>query len=166
MKRTSHFLGSVCRAARLAVACAIVCMAAPKASAQFADVSVIDVGMTNTLVANATQTANLGNPVQVSPQTSVGLALSFVGAAAVTGNVTLTLARSADGTKWETTPQFTFIVPLNGTNSVVGVTNLPSSVIGSFKWIKVVSAANSAASNNSPTSVVLEVIKKRGNTAI
>lgn len=126
-----------------------------------ADVSPVDVGMTNTVAAETTLTTGLGSAVNVENQDNVGVTCAFktTSADTSTGDITLLFARSFDGTVYETTPKLSFIVPSNSTNLVVGYTNLTVSSIGSAKWLKLVSFQNAAT--NSLTNVVTVIGKKK-----
>ena len=75
------------------------------------------------------------------------------------GAVTFTLARSPDGTVWETTPRWTWAVTLNGTTEVVAVTNIAGSIIGATHSLKVISVAN--ADDTIVTNAYLKVVKKQ-----
>lgn len=122
------------------------------------EVSPITVTLTNSLAANATTTANLGSVVDLRKWDSVGLQLKFTGIATNAGNLTVSLARSVDGSNWETTPLVAWVVALDSTNSVIGYTNF--SVQG-ISYLKVASIANSASSANVATNASLVVLRKR-----
>jgi hypothetical protein len=77
----------------------------------------------------------------------------------VTDAITITFARSVDGTTWETTPRFTWATALNGTTAVVTYTNLNSSLIGAAGYLKVISIQNASATVLG-TNASLTVIKK------
>lgn len=112
-----------------------------------------DIGMTNALVASATQTADLGTYVDCRNWENISLTLTFYGVTASTnGNVTLTFVRTtgdptSSSALWETTPKFTWAVPATGTNVIVGVTNLPRDSFSGITGFKLVSAANGTAGN-------------------
>ena len=129
-------------------------------SPALADIGITDLGVTNKFTASYTTVANVSsNSVYLPKTTDVGLDLQVQGDAAGTGLLTLTFARSYDGIVWETTPRFTWQVPLNGTTAVVGVTNIPSTSIYTAGYLKCVSVANADASCNA-TNCVLRVIRK------
>jgi len=126
----------------------------------FAEVGITDLGVTNKFTANYTTVANVSsNSVYLPKTTDVGLELQIQGDAAGTGLITMTFARSYDGIAWETTPRFTWQVPLNGTTAVVGVTNIAASTIQSAAYLKCVSIANADATANA-TNCVLRVVRK------
>jgi hypothetical protein len=115
-------------------------------------------GVTNTVAASTTITTGLGAASDVRNNEHVGIMLLFRGLGPSAGNVTLTLARSTTGITYETTPQISVTVAANGTNAVVFATNLVSSVIGDWGYLKPVSLQNAAT--NSLTNVVLQIIRK------
>jgi len=134
--------------AALAVA---VILASPNARAAASEPK--DLGVTNVLALSATQTANMGTYVDIRNWENVSLALGFYGAALgdglATGNITVTLARTTGNPTsstalWETATKFTWAVPANGTNVVVGVTNLSRDWVSGVTGLKVVSIQNAA----------------------
>lgn len=134
--------------AALAVA---VILASPNARAAASEPK--DLGVTNVLALSATQTANMGTYVDIRNWENVSLALTFYGAALgnglATSNVVVTLARTTGNPTsstalWETTPRFTWTVPVNGTNVVVGVTNLSRDWVNGTTGLKVISIQNGA----------------------
>jgi len=126
-----------------------------------AEVSVVNFGATNQIVAAGTDSTNVGEAVAVDRQGegNVALVARVQGSSAGTGNVTVTLARSPDGTVWETTPRFTWAFPLNGTTEVIAYTNLASGLLGAAHSIKIVSIAN--ADDTIVTNAYVKVIKKK-----
>jgi hypothetical protein len=124
-----------------------------------ADVGTENVGITNSIVNNATTSANVGRAIKIDKQDNVGLLFKFQGTAAGTDAITITFARSVDGTTWETTPRFTWATALNGTTAVVTYTNLNSSLIGAAGYLKVISIQNASATVLG-TNASLTVIKK------
>jgi hypothetical protein len=134
--------------AALAVA---VILASPNARAAASEPK--DLGVTNVLALSATQTANMGTYVDIRNWENVSLALGFYGAALgdglATGNITVTLARTTGNPTsstalWETATKFTWAVPANGTNVVVGVTNLSRDWVSGVTGLKVISIQNGA----------------------
>lgn len=125
-----------------------------------AQVSVINVGITNSVINNATTSTSMGNVINVSKQDFVGMEFRGQGDRAGTGIQTLTFARSTDGTTFETTPRFTWTLSLNGNTAIVGYTNFPNAVIGGAHSIKLVSIANADASAT-VTNTSLRVLLKR-----
>lgn len=139
--------------AALAVA---VILASPNARAAASEPK--DLGVTNVLALSATQTANMGTYVDIRNWENVSLAFKFAGAALGDGltmptgtssNIVVTLARTTGNPTsstalWETTPRFTWALAANGTNVVVGVTNLGRDWISGVTGIKVVSIQNTA----------------------
>ena len=138
---------------------ACVAMLALAIPAQAA-VSVVDVGMTNTIVANATTTDNLGNAVLVDNHDRAAFVFKFQGAATnQTGNLTVKISRSSDGTTYETIG-FSSTVAANGTNAVVGFVDIPTTSMSSAKYLKVLSIANANA-DLTVTNCSLQVILKK-----
>lgn len=123
----------------------------------FADVAVEAMLSAGTVTNETTRTTGF-TAVEIPKVNNVGLALRFTGAGAATDNLTLTFARSVDGSNYETTPRFTWRVALNGTTAVVGYTNLVESTIGAARYLKLVSIQNEGTNN--ATNVYVEVIKK------
>jgi hypothetical protein len=85
--------------------------------------------------------------------------LKFQGDGAGTGAITVTFARSSDGTVWETTPRVAWVTALNGNTAVVAYTNLNAALLGSAPYIKVMSIANADASR-AATNASLTLVKK------
>lgn len=126
-----------------------------------AQTGVVDFGITNALAGSATEATNVGNPVKVDKQNEgdVGLVARMQGSSAGTGNITVTLARSPDGTVWETVPRFTWVFAQNGTTEVVAYTNLASGLLGAAHSIKVISVA--VADDTAVTNAYIKVVKKQ-----
>lgn len=121
--------------------------------------SITDVGITNSIAANATTTANLGSAIDLRKHRDCGLLLSFQGDAAGTDNITVTIVRSLDSSTWESTPGISWVTAANGTTAVNSYTNLTTSQLGAARYIKILSIANAAASANM-TNCSLKVIRK------
>ena len=150
-----------------AVTAVALILAAPVARADASEPK--DIGVTNVLAGSATQTANMGTYVDLRNWEYPSIALTFYGAreagndGVATGNVTVTFARTTGNPTsstalWETTPRFTWIVAANGTNTVVGVTNLPRDSISAITGLKVVSIQN--GTTNRLDGVALRVTAK------
>jgi hypothetical protein len=137
------------------IAVAVLALAWPA----IAEVGTIDFSVTNKATANNTTTGNVGNSVAVTSQDRAGLMLKMQGDGSGTGNVTLTFARSADNSNWETTPRFTWTAALNNTTAVVACTNLDNTIVGAFGYLKVISIANADGSVNA-TNFSLTLTKK------
>lgn len=123
-------------------------------------VTIVQDSIASTLGTNATATANLGAGVQVT-RGPVGVEFTFAGSAAgaTDGSVTLTIARSADGVTWETTPGIALALTPNGTNTVVGVTNISDAAVGAFNWVKAVKLVN-GSTNGSLSGLALRWVFK------
>jgi hypothetical protein len=109
-----------------------------------------DFGITNSIAAATTNTSaqTIGNALPVSKFDSVGLVFNAQGSASGSSNITITFARSLDGTNYETTPQLTWTVAANGTTQVIAYTNLSNTYLGPAAYLKVVSIANANATAN------------------
>lgn len=129
-------------------------------SAGAADYDARSIGATNSLTASATQTSNLGNVIDLKNYTRLGLQVEFTHSTATpgSGNCVITLARSADGVTYETTPRLTWTIANNNTTQVVAYTNLPTANIDNVRYIKVVSLQNTAT--NAMTGFKIWAIRK------
>lgn len=123
-----------------------------------------DVGTGNflssgTLTNGTTRTTGFSD-VKVEDQEIVGLQLNMQGDGNGTGNVTVTIARSKDGSSFETTPQQVIGFALNNNTAVVGFTNLLN--VGAAHTLRLISAINT--NGVSATNVTISVVKKVVNT--
>lgn len=100
-----------------------------------ADMSPSDVGMTNQVVANATTSSDMGNPVLVENVNEVGVMFNYHGDRAGTGNLVVKVLRS-DGNTWETTPGILVTNALNGNTAVSAYFVLTPAQLAGAKWIK------------------------------
>lgn len=125
-----------------------------------AEIGTQDMGVTNKLVASANTTANLGSGVKVDNQDQVGIQLTGQGSASGTGNIITYIARSVDGTNYETAPPIIWSIPANGTTAVVAYTNLNRDALGSAGYIKPFQMTNANGTADF-TNITLKVIKKR-----
>lgn len=120
------------------------------------------VALTNVVPASSTESTLVGSPVDIREWDRVGLLLSFASPSAGTANTTLTFARS--GSKelatavFETTPRFTWVVAANGTNTVVGFTNLPNDSLSGVSFLKLISVGTGT---NIVTNLTVTVTRKR-----
>lgn len=120
-------------------------------------------GVTNTAAANVTTTANVGSAIDIGNWQNIALQCSFVGSATTNNNLVITFSRTIDDPDsstavWETTPKFTWTIPTDGTNSVVGFTNMPRDTISAVRGLKVLSIQNTAT--NTLSSLTLRLIGK------
>lgn len=136
----------------IAVACALPAMA---------DVGTQDLATTNKFAGSTTTTANMGNGFFLEKQADVGLCCKFQGDAAGTANAVLCIARSVDGTTYETTPCINWVIPMNGNTAVVAYTNFNRDLIGPAGWIKVTQCANTNSANltNCSVTAIVKTIK-------
>lgn len=109
---------------------------------------------TNSIAANSTNA--VGQTFVVTKNKVVGLQLTFTGTTGNSANVTANLARSVDGSSYESTPSVTLTAAANGTNAVTAVTNVDT---GGGGWLKLVSLVNG---NNTLTNVAVKASKKPG----
>lgn len=103
-----------------------------------------------------------GGIVPIDKNTMVGLVVKFQGVSAATSNIVTTLARSADGVNFETSPPSTlsFTNALNGTNVVTSFWQIPRDVVGSAQSLKLFSVQNFSGSVNA-TNATIAIVKKR-----
>lgn len=111
-----------------------------------------DFGTTTTVAAAATVTSGLGDGLDLDKWKDFALMCTFSGATSATnvGNIVITFARSiydkdSSSAIWETTPQFTWTIPLNQSNTVVAFTNLGKDWVSGVRSIKPVSIQNTSA---------------------
>lgn len=123
------------------------------------------VALTNAIPASTTESTHVGSGVDLREWENVSLQTSFNSGSAGTGTVTLTFARSGgrlgpadSGIVYETTPRFTWVLAANGTNTVVGHTNLPRDSISGAAALRLVSVA---AGTNALANFTLTVTRKR-----
>jgi hypothetical protein len=144
----------------LAVIGAVTLMLAVSAVAQ---VSAVDFISGGTIYSNVTKTTGF-TAVKIDKHKEVGLQLKFQGDRATTGVMTYILARSMDGSTYETSPRLTFAVAANGNTAVVLYTNLTSTWVGSAKYLKIVSIANADTfAGLNFTNVQCSAVLKKGN---
>lgn len=148
---SSLFVGSI-------IVLTLITLAWPPITTR-ADIGTQSAGITNTIAAATTNTAPVANIIKIDNQDTCGLQFRIQGDASGTGAVTLKLARSVDGTTFETAPQITLATALNGTTAVVVYTNISTTFLGAAGYLKVVYIANADATANA-TNVLLTVIKK------
>ena len=116
--------------------------------------------LTSGTVTNATTRTNGFADVKVDNNEIASLQVAFQGSGTATGTVRLILARSMDGTTFETTPRMTNGFSLNNTTNVVGFTNLTQ--LGAAHTLRLISAQNDdnvASATNVTISVVKKVVK-------
>ena len=123
-----------------------------------ADVGTQSIISSATFTNDTTRTTGFTD-VKIDKQDNIGVLLSFQGNGSGSDEITVTFARSGDGTTFETTPRFTWAIPANGTTAVVAYTNLSSAVIGSAGYLRVISVQN-ASTNRNMTNSSITIIKK------
>jgi hypothetical protein len=118
-----------------------------------AEVGTQSFGITNTIGAALTNTsaANCGSAVYVGNQDNCALVFTAYGNGAGTSNVTFNLARSMDGTVYETSPTLTWTVAAPGLSSNVYFTNISVGAAGYLKVAQVTSANSTTLTNCSLT---------------
>lgn len=123
------------------------------------------VAITNYIPATTTQTALVGNGIDVRGWDRLSLKATFSGVAAGTSNITVTLVRSTSNTTpdlatYETVRPMTWVFPLNGTNTQVIVTNLPRDSVSGITALKIYSVATGA---DALTNLTVKITRKRGS---
>lgn len=136
-------------------------MASLLAVSGVAQVSVINLGCTNSIAVNTTIAENMGNAVNLERHTTVGIESRFQGSAAGTTAVIHLFKVSTDGTTYETLPSFAFNVPQNGTTAVVAFTNMPATHLGAAKYLKLYSIQNQDADAVLTNYSVRVILKKQ-----
>lgn len=125
---------------------------------------------TNAVPASSTHTnPSSTDVVDIQAWKGVAMQVKFTGADVSTGNVTVTLARSlstARGTTVgflssaavvETVRPLTFVIAANGTNQVVGITNIAN--LDGISGLKVYSVQNAAT--NAISGLEIKFLRKR-----
>lgn len=136
---------------RTALLCgALVCAALPLRAQLRAPVTLLSAG--NVLTGT---TSNYLATAVCSLADYAGINVSFHLDAAGTDNVVLSLAKSADGAVFETTPSVTVTVAANGTNTVNAFSS--ATVQGAYA-LRLVSIAGSTNANT--TNIVVKVFPK------
>lgn len=126
-----------------------------------ADVGVVAFTNNATCYSNVALSAGFAD-VSIANQDEVGFQLSFGATAAGTGTMTVILARSMDGTTFETAPRMTFAIAATGTTKAVLYTNLTSTWVGSAKALRCISISNgSAEAGLNYTNVTASICLKR-----
>lgn len=124
-----------------------------------ADVGTIQLLSAGTVTNNTTRTTGFTDAVVDNQKNDeASLQVSFTGDQAGTGAVTLILARSADGTTFETTPRISIATAVNGVTAVCLYTNLPNT--GAAYAYRLISIQNADASA-SITNCTVSIVKKR-----
>lgn len=123
------------------------------------EVSPIDLGITNTITANNTTTANVGNVLDVRGQDNCGFMFNYQGNASGTGNLVITFVRSADNVSWETTPTIKKTNALVNTTATSAFFLLSRDEIGAAGYLKVKQIQNYDASAGA-TNCALVAVKK------
>lgn len=126
--------------------------------AVYADTGVDTVISAGTITNGTTRTTGFTD-ISVPKANALGVVCRFTGSGTnAVDNIVVTFARSADGVNFETTPRWTWTIPLNATTAVVGYTNLTDTSFGSAAYLRVVSVQNTG--NNSVTNFYIETVKK------
>ena len=124
--------------------------------------------LTNVIPASTTTSTQIGNGANLSQWKTVALQASFASTATNAGNLVLTFARSGSQLGSETSPTqatyetttWTWTLANNGTNNVVGLTNLPATFIDGVSAIKLISAQNTASAG-AVSNLSLLITRKR-----
>jgi hypothetical protein len=159
MKR---ILSALLLLATLAVATSLYAASTPLLSSGGGDTLVSSVTVSN----NTTKTTGLGESLWIPTHDILGVEFQVTGATiSATNAITFTFARSLDGATaasgvWETASLPAVAVTATSTNRTVVLTNLSSSVIGAFPYVKLYSVANAAATSGAHVSVTVRAITK------
>lgn len=146
---------------RFSLSCAIIAVSlcalafAPPLAAQ---VSTVNLGVTNVIAGSGTVTDNMGSAVKVDKHKAAAVWATFNLTDSGTSNLTFKLARSADGSTYETIG-FTSTLAANGKTTVQGWFDIPESSLSSAAYLKLISIANA---NAAPASnVVARIVVKK-----
>jgi hypothetical protein len=125
------------------------------------DAGLVSFGAPATITNNANNTTVTGSVIKIDKQHSVALIIKTSGSQAGTGNIAVQLARSYDGTNFETTPPTTlrFTNALAGATTIIGYHEIPSTVVGSAHSLKITGIQNYDASA-SGTNTTIGLVKK------
>lgn len=121
------------------IICLILLLTVLSAVAQNASWVYTNLPFATTLTNSVAYSYVATNTISMVHYGEVGFEWRFQGTAAGTANQMITFVRSNDGTNWETTPLLVWTVPLNGTNSVVALTNF---LVGPHLWLKPLYSTN------------------------
>jgi hypothetical protein len=147
--------------AALTIAAIMAAFSAPVQAAD--DVGIVHFYSAGNVTNQATKSSGFDSAsVKVDKQLGVALVLRFQGTGTGTGDVVAKLARSADGTNFETTPPATlsFTNALNNATAVVGYHEISPDLIRSVHSLKLVSLAN-ADDAEGITNVYVGIVKKK-----
>lgn len=137
------------------------CLAFATAPALADDAGLVSFSAPATITNNAANTTVTGSVIKIDKQHAVGLVIKTSGTQAGTGNIAVQLARSYDGTNFESSPPTTlrFTNALAGATTIIGYHEIPSSVVGSAHSLKITSIQNYDASA-SGTNTTIGLVKK------
>ena len=114
---------------------------------EFSTMNRTNMWITNSITASATYTYVGTNMVDVSRYQNVGWEFSFLGSADATNDITITFKRSPDGTNYETSPLYSWVISSQGTNAVLALTNFPAAPAFMWKPYQITSAATNSLTN-------------------
>lgn len=146
------------------VVLAVIALLAAIAMPQIAradDASLVSFGAPATITNNVANTGVTGSAIKIDKQHSVALVIKTSGTQAGTGNVAVQLARSYDGTNFESSPPTTlrFTNALAGATTIIGYHEIGADVVGSAHSLKITSIQNYDASA-SGTNTTIGLLKK------
>jgi hypothetical protein len=155
MKKTNLLLQILC------LFVAILALFALAQTAYAQDAGLTSFGAPATITNNANNTTVTGNAVKIDKQRGAALIIKTSGTQAGTGNVAVQLARSYDGTNFESSPPATlrFTNALAGATTIIGYHEIPESLIRSAHSLKVTGIQNYDASA-SGTNTTIGLLKK------
>jgi prepilin-type N-terminal cleavage/methylation domain-containing protein len=139
----------------------LAALALPSAVYAADDAGLVSFAAPSTITNNANNTSVLGSVIKIDKQHAVALIIKTSGNQAGTGNVAVQLARSYDGTNFESTPPTTlrFTNALAGATTIIGYHEIPNTVIGSAHSLKITGIQNYDASA-SGTNTTIGLLKK------
>lgn len=147
--------------ALLLVFAAIVLIASFVPPAKADDAALVSFGAPTTITNAATNTTVTGSVLKIDKQHGCAFVLKTSGDQAGTGNVVVQLARSYDGTTFESSPPATlrFTNALAGATTVVGIHEIADKIINSTHSLKITSIGSAEATAKG-TNTVMGLLKK------
>ncbi|NJL18808.1 MAG: hypothetical protein HC901_00325 [Bdellovibrionaceae bacterium] len=125
------------------------------------DAGLTSFGAPSTITNNANNTTVTGSAVKIDKQHSAALIIKTSGTQAGTGNVAVQLARSYDGTNFESSPPagLRFTNALAGATTIIGYHEISPDLIRSAHSLKITGIQNYDASA-SGTNTTIGLLKK------
>jgi hypothetical protein len=132
---------------KLTAAVALLILCSGAAMAQVANVNALPTAVFSVPASGTSNytTANISVPFSVERRDQIGMQAQFKLSGAGTENMTFVFVRSADGVTYETSPKITWTIAGTGATAVCAYTNIPTTLIGSAKYLRLESIANGNA---------------------